>query len=392
MRILLVHNYYRIRGGEDVVFETERDMLIEKGHEVETFTVKSKDDMNTVEKLGTALSGFYNHKTARELALVIAKFKPDIMHVHNFFPLLSPAVFDIADKMNVPTIMTLHNFRLVCPQGLMMRDNKPCTDCLSSTIAWPGIKNKCYQESNIATAINTGIINLAKVQGVWHHKLTKYIILNPYVKNVLQKSTLNIPDEKFIIKPNSTPEYGCSFDKEPYVLFVGRLSQEKGIEHLLEAFKELPNIKLKIAGTGPLESLVKDASQTYTNIDYLGFQPRENVMSLLKSASALIFTSVCLENCPMSILESFSVATPVIAGNTDSVRYFVEHNQNGLLYDTGNPASLQESVRTFFSGNINRNSLMENARRTWESRFSPEIGYNGLISAYTEALTVQNKG
>jgi len=385
MKILLIHNQYQHRGGEDTVMESELKLLEKRGETVETLFFNNDDINSAVSKIKFGFYSFYNPDSARLLSKKINEFNPDIIHVHNFFPIASPSLFYVANAKKIPIVMTLHNYRLLCPNAMFFRENKVCEDCISKSFALDSVIHGCYRDSKIQTLFLATMTWFHKKKGTWKNKIDKYIALTDFAKNKFITSSLGLKESQIIVKPNFVVDNGFDLEKEEYCLFVGRLSQEKGIDILLNTFKNSSH-KLLIIGTGPMTAKVEEFSTNTENIEYLGFQSIDFIIEKLKKAKALIFTSVWYEGMPMTILEAFSTATPIVCGDIGGPAEIVKNEKNGLLYKIGNTEDLKEKIEKLYADNVLYKSLCENARQTFENKYSEEENYMQLIDIYKKAI------
>lgn len=397
-KILLVHNYYQQWGGEDSVFEKECELLRQRGHQVDTLVFHNREISSLVSKVKAFLSLFYSMGSAKLLRQKIRSFKPDVIHVHNFFPMGSPSLFSVARKYNVPIVMTLHNFRLVCANALLFRENSPCEDCLTKVFPLAGIKRACYRNSSFQTLALTSMTALHKLKGTWKNQVNRYIMLNHFARDKVLHSSLSLKPEQVVVKPNFVFDpYGSSppeirefrgQDKQDFVLFVGRLSIEKGIRTLLAAYRqaspgELP--PLKIIGSGPLEAEVLQLIDTQDNVEYLGFQERDAVLDVMKKSKALLLPSSCYENFPMTIVEALATGTPVITSNTGGLPGIIKDGYNGFLVTVGDPVELRQKIRQI--AKVDYAGLCHNARKAYVENYSPGHNYSRLIEIYNEAAS-----
>ena len=309
MKILLVHNRYQQAGGEDAAFEGERSLLASHGHAVRSFTVSNETVGGGLRgKIKTAGQAVYSISARRSLHHEIERIDPDIVHVHNFFPLLSPSVYDAC--WAVPVVQTLHNYRLLCPNALFFRDGHACEDCLGKLVPWPGVAHACYRDSRAATVPVAAMLTAHRIRRTWTQKVAAFIALTGFARDKFVEGGL--PVGRIAVKPNFVyPDPGVGEKRGRYVLFVGRLSQEKGVETMLAAHERLAGgVRLKIVGDGPLAPMVAKAAERRKELEWLGRQPRERVLPLMKEAQALILPSVCYEGFPMVIAEAYALAYP----------------------------------------------------------------------------------
>lgn len=377
MRVLQIHNRYRYSGGEDAVVSNERNLLLARGAEVRQLIFT-----NDAIRPGTL---FLNKDSYARARSQIRDFRPDIVHVHNVFYKASPSVLMAAREENLPVVMTLHNFRLLCTGALFLRDGQVCTKCKDLIFPVHGVRHRCFQGSLTRSFALSSLIGYTKLRGTWTHSVDRFIALTPFIKELLEHSSLKPRTGQVVVKANSTDDLsqpGFSAAGRKGFLFIGRLSEEKGAEVLIQAFNQIPATSLTIIGEGPLEDQLRAAAGP--NIRFMGRQPREVIKQELNAARAMVFPSVCYEGLPNTIMEAFSTGTPVIASDVDNINSLVAHQHNGLLFETGNPASLVERIQqldTDESFNLGRN-----ARAEYEQNYTHEANYRALMQIYEELL------
>lgn len=386
MRILVIHNRYTQYGGEDSVFETETELLSRQGHFVERLIFESKEVQSFFSKCMVMLKMFYNPESARLLRSKIENFRPDVIHVHNFFPVASPSIFFVANRYNVPIIATLHNYRLVCPSAMLYYQNEIYENSLQSVFPLDSIVRGVYRNSILHTAAIASMTAIHHWLGTWRNRVDRYVVLTRFAKSKFMASALNLPDDKFVIKPNFVMDFGNGKrDREDYFLFVGRLSEEKGIEVLLKA-TQLFNFKLKIIGDGPFRKQVEEYASRNPNIEYLGFHQKKMIIETMKGALALVFPSVWYEGLPMTIIEAFSTGTPVIASRLGGMKEIVINEFNGLHFDAGSESDLIKKIEEMKQRHEDVKLFSDNARRTYIEKYMPERNYIQLTSIYEQAI------
>ena len=311
MRILQIHNEYRHYGGEDVVVDNEYNLLKNKGIDVDQLFFSN-------EKI-SPLNFFHNKDAFYETLKRIDDFKPDVIHLHNLFYSASPSVLKAAKKRDIPVIMTLHNYRLLCPGALFLRDSKVCTKCKNISIPYYGVKHKCFQDSYAKSALLASFIGYNKINNTWANTINKFIVLTPFIKKLIVDSSLKINPENIIVKPNSTDDLldNVKKNRENKYLFIGRLSEEKGVNILVEAFNKIPNIQLDIVGDGDLLENLKNKANR--NIVFHGSQNKTFIRKMLNQTKALIFPSIWYEGLPNTLIEAFSTGTPVLASDIENI-------------------------------------------------------------------------
>ncbi len=365
-----------------LVFEHEKNLLRKNGNEVKTYTRDNSEinNFSPLKKLFSLFSAFNNKKTRRDISKIIDEFKPDVVHVHNVFPLISPTIYVVCNQHNLPIVQTFHNFRFICPNGLLFIDGKECPFFLNKKLRC--IKNKCYRKSALYSAWYEAIISFHKK--TFKEKINKYIALNNFTKNIFIKAGFD--SDKIIVKPNSaSADKSLATDKpDNYILFAGRLSQEKGLMTLLKASARVPSLPLKILGDGPLENEAKKfiKENNLSHIEFLGYKPQNVFEKFLANALATILPSECFENCPLTLINSLYLGTPVIASRTGGIPDFVPEEKAGWLFSQGNVEQLTQKLKFV---DINREAVikMRAAARAWgEENFSPQNNYKKLIGIY----------
>ena len=380
-----MHNHYQQPGGEDQVFAAEGDLLETRGHRVVRYT-SHNDRVRGVSRLALAKTTVWNGDAYRELRALIRKERPEVAHFHNTFPLISPAAYYAARAESVPVIQTLHNYRLLCPNALFFRQGGVCEDCLGKTFAWPGIAHACYRESRSSSGAVAAMQTTHRAAGTWTRAVDTYIALTEFARQKFVEGGL--PADRIAVKPNFvSPDPGAGDAGGGYVLFVGRLSQEKGVETLLAAWKQLQGkVPLKILGDGPLARTVAEAAKQFKEVEWLGRQPKDRVLAFMKDARALIFPSVWYEGFPMVIAEAYAVGLPVIASNLGSMSSLISHRRTGLHFCPGNSKDLATQV-TWASEHPAQLKLMRTAARAeYEDKYSAERNYQMLTNIYRTAV------
>lgn len=342
-RVLVVHNYYQIPGGEDVVVNNESEMLRKNGHEVFKY-VRHNNELKGISKLKMTkllVDTLFSCKTYFDIRKVIKEKKIDIIHVHNTLPLISPSVYYAAWSMKKPVIQTMHNFRMVCPKGTFTRNGKVCEACLSKGLK-QSLKYRCYQGTLTSTLPLYIMLKIHRFIGTYQ-KVNGYIALTDFSKKKL--STLVKDSNKIFVKPNFvngkfSPK--IQEKKEDYFVFIGRLEEIKGTDFLVEAWREINRKKLYIIGDGPDREKIEDfiKRNKINNVKMLGFLDKEKAMQLISKSIAVIIPSQCYEGFPMTIVESFSNSVPVIAGNIGNLKTIIKDRDNGFLFKYDNQEDL----------------------------------------------------
>lgn len=383
MKILIIHCRYQLRGGEDAVVEQEL-ALLKQQHLVEILYFQNLGGISGAFQF---LGSIWNLKAATEVKNKILEFLPDVVHVHNWHFALGPLVFQVISRQGIPIVHTVHNYRLLCPSGILLHNGQLFTDSLKQSFPWSAVRNKAYRSSTAQTFWLGLIIWFHKKLGTWK-KIDSYVCLTPFSVNLFQESNFGVPREQFAVKPNftSASEVMPFIEKENHFLFVGRLSEEKGIETLLKAFSELP-FSLKIAGDGPLKSIVLAAVREFANISYLGNLTTNEVNDELLKTQALLFPSIWYEGMPMTLLEAFSSSTPIIASNLGAMTSMITSGYNGFHFESGNVANIKEVVSRFDAlSSLEKKQMSTAAFHTYQSHYSAELQLGYFEAIYNTII------
>ncbi|HET9741781.1 MAG TPA: glycosyltransferase family 4 protein [Terriglobales bacterium] len=390
MKILIAHNRYRERGGEDVVFEQESALLEERGEEVIRYERCNEEapKLTLIGKLGAAASALWSRATYSDFSSLLRAENPEIVHVHNFFLAISPSIFQACHDAQIPVVHTLHNYRLLCPGTNFYRNGGACERCARGN-AWHGIAHGCYRSSRIATGIAASMVAYNSLRGTWTRAIDRYIAPTHFLKSKLMSAGWSA--ERITVKPhfvNSDP--GISRGPKTYAIYIGRLSPEKGLVAALAAWEQLKDIPLWIVGDGPqrgeLQAIVRERN---LNIRFAGRLPRAQVLELLRDARLLIFPSTAYESFGLGIIEAFACGVPVIASNHGAMQELVEPGRTGLLFPPGDSAALRESVRSLWSDTELRNTMSVSARGEFKNKYTPDVNYHALMSIYRQALAAR---
>lgn len=380
MKILAFHNRYRQPGGELRVFEEEACLLEEHGHVVERMIV-SNNDLKAWNPV-TAVAVVWNRSICKQVEARIASFGPDIVHVHNDFPLASPAVYYAAKRAGARVVHTLHNYRNICVNGLLNRAGKPCRECLDCGNPLPGMKHGCYRGSRLATGVAAARLVVHRAMDTWGRQIDVFIAPTEFVRD--RHVEAGFPAEKIVVKPHFvTGEPRIGSGRGNYALFVGRLMPDKGIDVLLEAWRQVPaEYKLKIVGDGPMADLVKQAIIDMPNIEWLGPRAPEDVHALLEQAGCAVVPSPVYESFGRVVVEAMSHGTPVVATGHGAMAELIEDGVTGRLVSPNDPGNLAHAVWTMLSEQRADSGIRERCRQAYEAHWSQEKNHEQLISVY----------
>lgn len=380
--VLMVHNYYQIPGGEDTVVANEKRMLEEHGHKVILYTRDNSElkEMGLFRKLLLPITTIFNSKTYFDVRQIIKKEKIDIVHVHNTLNLISPAVYYAAKAMKVPVVQTIHNFRMLCPGATFYRDGHICEDCVSKGLKC-AVKYKCYRGSRLQTLICVISTKFHRMTGIYGK--INYICLTEFNKKKLLELK-QIREDRVFVKPNfveSVGEFVPEEERENQFIFAGRLDKLKGIDILLKAWKEMGENapKLIVCGTGPMEEWCKEYIQkNKLNVEIRGFVPNEETRKLIGRSKAMILPTQCYEGFPMSIIEAFSVGTPVICSDLGNAGSAVQENITGYKFNQISKEEIMRTIKKMLYSPLNSEIIVE----VFNEKYSMKSNYKILMRLY----------
>ena len=384
MKVLLVHNHYQQPGGEDAVFAAEGRLLEAHGNCVIRYTAHN-DDVQAMSSLAMATSTVWNQTHYRALRAMLRRERPDVMHVHNTLPLISPAAYYAARAESVPVVQTLHNYRLLCPGANLLRDGRVCEKCVGKSVPYPGMLHRCYRGSLAASGAVVTAVAVHRALGTWTDQVDLFIALTEFAKRKHVEGGL--PEDRVLVKPQFVEsDPGPGDGAGGYALYVGRLSEEKGVRVLLAAWAMLgESLPLKVVGDGPLSPTLAGATH-HAGVEWLGRQPPAVVQALMKRASVLVVPSVCYEGFPLVIAEAFATGLPVIVSDIGSPPSLVEDGATGLHFRSGDPHALAARVSWAAAHADQLAAMRVRARRQYEARYTARDNYDLLIQAYESAV------
>jgi glycosyltransferase involved in cell wall biosynthesis len=389
MRVLLAHNYYRQPGGEDVVFANEAELLRRNGHTVIEYTERNSriDGMNRVR---VAAQTVWSSPARKRLLNLLGAERPDVIHFHNTFPLLSPSVYSACRELRVPVVQSLHNPRLLCPAATFYRNGQVCEDCLDRKIPWPSTLHGCYRSSRVQTAVVASMLAVHRWLNTWAKNVDAYVVFTEFYRRKFIDGGL--PEDKLVVKPHFV--FPDPVMKAPalgkHVVFIGRLQAEKGIHTLLRAWQKAPVIPLKLIGEGPLMNEVRsfiDSHGLQNNVDAGGYLRRDAVLAALKQSLVLVWPSEGhYETFGLVAVEAFACGVPVVASRAGAMAEMVEDGRTGLLFIPGDPDDLAAKIRWAVENPEAMTRMGENARRKYESRYTAEKNYEMLLAIYERVI------
>lgn len=395
MKILLLHNRYKFVGGEEMVVNAEKSLLENQGHKVYLWEISNDEIVGLLGKGKAAIGCIYSFSAKRQIRKIIDDFTPDLVHVHNFFPLLSPSLYDACYDAKVPVVQTLHNYRIGCANAMLFREGKNCEDCLGNKIQWQGIVHGCYRNSRSQSIAVAAMVAFHWWRGTWENRVNAYIVLTAFQKEKMIMAGL--PPDKIYIKPNYVAKPKATLDEKKeqmdkeYALFVGRLSLEKGITTLLNAyFQNDLKIPLKIVGDGSLFSELQTKVRKVgldNTIQFLGYQSKSEVLQLMQKARFLVFPSLWYEGLPRTIIEALACSLPVLTSYIGTMAEIIEDGVTGLHFEVGNPQDLTEKMQWAWNHPEQMLLMGKQAYDIYQSYYTPENNYQQLIEIYQTIIT-----
>lgn len=393
MRVLQVHNFYRAAtpSGENTVFESEGALLEAAGHQVERYT-RSNDEFHDA-PLATLMSAslFASHNPWSVAAFRrhVAAFQPDVVHIHNTFPLLSPAILSAARDSGTAVVATLHNYRVICAQGGFLRSHRICTECLTGASAWPSVVHGCYR-GRLGSVPVAAAIGWHRRARTWEDSPHALIVLTEFQKALMLQA--GFPEGRLHVKGNFTPgaEPVPWEDREATVVYLGRVSEEKGIRTLLDAWELLGSRapKLRIIGAGEDLADVRErvrASSASSQIELMGTLPHSEAMQMLARSRLLVFPSIWYEPFGLSVIEAYARAVPVLASRIGSLPELVHENRTGALFAPGDARLLSERILALWNNQRELERLALGAHREWELQHAPQANLARLEEIYQVA-------
>jgi glycosyltransferase involved in cell wall biosynthesis len=392
MKILLVHNTHQHRGGEDVVFDQERRMLELAGHRVVVYhrTNHEIGQLNILSQIDLAKRTIWASDSRAEFDALLAAEQPDVVHVHNTFIVISPSIYSACRERGIPVVLTLHNFRLLCPPSNLFRDGKVCEECVDHSLL-RAIRYRCYRGSRPATAAVVAMLAWHRLIKTLERSVYRYIALTDFSREKFISA--GFPADKIVVKPNfleSDP--GPRQQTGDYALFMGRFSPDKGISTLLQAWEQLPkHFPLQIVGDGAERVELEAAARQrgLDNVKFRGFLSREEIIATLKNARFLVMPSLWYETFGMVIVEAFACGVPVICSRLGAMQEIVRDQTSGLHFAPGDSADLAQKVLWAWNNPEALAVMGGQARRQYEENYTAVRNYEILLQIYTEALESQ---
>jgi glycosyltransferase involved in cell wall biosynthesis len=389
MKIVVVHNTYQQPGGEDVVVENERRLLQSAGHHVVPY-LRSNLELQNISALGRIAivpRMVWSSETRRDFAALLDAERPDVVHIHNTFMVISPAIYSACSERKIPVVQTLHNFRLLCPAATLFRDGHVCEECVDHGLL-RGVQHGCYRNSRAATASVALMIAVHRKLNTWRDSVTRFIALTDFAKQKFVAA--GFPSDKFTVKPNFVDPDPCErLSTGEYALYVGRLAEDKGLRVLLNAWKQLGTpYPLQIVGDGPERAALEDQARALqlSGITFRGRLSRADTMTAIKNARCTVVPSTWYEGMPMCIAESFACGTPVLCSRLGAMTALVADRCTGLQFNPGDARDLARKVEWAWEHPADLARMGRAARGIYETNFTAKTNYSLLMQIYEQAV------
>lgn len=395
LKILMLHNLYSMQGGEDVSARSEAKLLQDFGHSVDLVLYDNKAEKN-LHSLRTATRAVWSFASTKDVQDRLINGNYDLMHVQNYFPLISPAVLRVASRLRVPTVQALRNYRLICANGQLFRENQACFKCHGAFAPWHSIVHGCYRDSRAGSAAVTAMIAVHKLIGTWRAHTTAFVAVSEHVRDVYVRA--GFPADRIFAKPNVVTG-GSLIDEavDNQLAYVGRLSPEKGIESLLEAWRRANRPgRLVIAGDGPSDGVLRSMADGDDTVSFLGRLTPDEAIVVMARSKAIVIPSLWGEPFPRTGVEALSVGTPVFGAASGGIVELIVKERAGAVYPAGDVDALSRLIGRLFSDQQWASRLREDARAVFAERYAPQVILKRTEEIYRWAIAqvqpAQDKG
>jgi glycosyltransferase involved in cell wall biosynthesis len=393
MKVLTAHNYYQWPGGEDTVFASEQELLRSVGHQVVTY-IRHNDEIAAYglwQKGTLGLRTVWAWDSYREIKALLRAEKPDVAHFHNTFPLISPAAYYACREAGVPVVQSLYNPRLICPAATLYRRGLVCEECVGRTLALPGMLHACYRGSRLQTSVVATMLALHRLLGTWQRPVSMYIVATEFYRR--RFIAAGLPAAKVVVKPHFvSPDPGTKLGDGSYCLFIGRLAPEKGVNTLLEAWRRLRNIPLRIRGEGPLFGEANNLACTGRHkVELVPRLSNCDLVALIKGARFLVWPSEGFyETFGLVAVEAFACGVPVIASRLGAMQEIVEDGRTGLHFTPGDADDLAAKVEWAWTHPDEMQEMGRAARAEYEAKYTAERNCQMLMDIYARAAGLRS--
>lgn len=400
MKILMVNKFHYLKGGSEKYYFELAELLKKNGHEVAFFSMRDEKniktdcqeyfvepiDLNTASKL-KAIDVIYSRENKKKMEEVLEKFKPNIVHLNNFQRQLSASIIQPIKEKKIPIVFTAHDMQAICPSSAMLYNGEICEECIKSGYR-NCIKKSCVKNSKLKSILAVLEAKYYKKNRIYE-KIDYIITPSEFIKKQLVSGNLKYNKmetiHNFVISKGKTESY----KDNGYAFFFGRLSIEKGILNLIEAFKNINQGKLLIAGDGPEREKIKkyiEENNLQNKIKLLGFLNQNEIRRYIQEASFIVIPSIWYENCPYSILETMEIGKPIIASKIGGIPELIEENENGFLFKYDDIQELERCMNKMFTDKKLTIKQSRKSRELFEQKYSEEIYYNKIMNIYNSLI------
>jgi glycosyltransferase involved in cell wall biosynthesis len=384
-RVLMIHNRHQIRAGEDQSQAAEVDLLQSNGVEVDPY-IRDNRELDGASGARAAVGAAWSSNSYRAINRMLRVKRYDIVHVQNFFPLISPSVHYVAQQHGIPVVQALRNYRLLCPAATLFREGQICEACVGHIVPWRSVIHACYRNDRKATAAVAAMLTLHNLLRTWRRKIDLYLACSEFTKATFVSAGFEA--DGIMVKPNFvSPDPGPGEGRGGFALFAGRLASEKGLRSLIVAWRQIgERLPLKVVGEGPSEEALLNETRDIRGIEILGPQPPQEIRRLMGDAVVVVVPSEWHEPFGRVIVEAFSRGTPVIAARAGGISELVEEGKTGFLFTPAVSAELAERVERLICNPGLAVSMRAFARQAYLSSYTPAANFMMLREAYRIAI------
>ncbi|HDX9659029.1 TPA: glycosyltransferase family 4 protein [Bacillus toyonensis] len=410
-KVLMINKFFYVRGGAEKYMFDLSDELNNREIDIVPFSMKDPKnretkydqyfvnnvsydgEINIFNKISYGLKSIYSSEARKKIGQLLDVESPDIAHLHNYNYQLTPSILYELKKRNIPVVQTLHDPQVICPHHRLydFNRNSICEDCKGHKY-FNAVKNKCIKSSYLASALGAIESTVYHYLKTYEKNIDLFISPSEFLKDKIIE--FGVLPEKIKVIPNFVDSDYWNYNEgnKGYILFIGRLSEEKGIQILIEAMKQVPDLKLKIAGTGPLSSWVDKIvkMEKLENVEILGYQSGEKLKQLLEESMATVIPAKWYENCPISILESYSCGKPVIGSNLGGIPDMVHNGETGLLFETGNIQDLVNKLKYVQENPDEMLDMGRKSRKLIETMYNKHKHVDDILKIYKEVIEDEN--
>jgi glycosyltransferase involved in cell wall biosynthesis len=385
----MLHNRYKIKGGEDECALSESAMLRRAGHDVELLELDN-DSIPSAGNVSTAVNAVWSRDANRLVGKRLSHNKFDVLHVQNFFPLWSPSVYYAAARQRTAVVQSIHNYRLLCPAASLFREGRHCDLCVGKKLAWPGVMHGCYHGSRLATGAVAAMLATHWALGTWERCVHQYVALTRYVRDQLIAG--KFPENRISVKPNFVVDPQPRISRAgpgDYFIYVGRLAREKGLAVLFDAWTlRKEGARLKVVGGGALPAGLGAPE----GVELMGEKPLDETYDLIAGAKALILPARWAEPFGRVVIEAFALGTPVISSSAGALPELIEHEVTGLLVAAESAADFAAAIDRLSVDAGLRSRLSRRARQVYLASFTDKVNYRELMAIYERAIEISRQG